>query len=181
MKISEVKARAEGTTYEKEIDVLENIYRQTGDCAESGFLGFINDIYYDDYGHIEFETNNQVSDLKTRTVGAVLDGSVIIKQVQENKTNKFAQMFSWKKDGSSYTYVAFDNEKVMNHAYISIKKFHPEFLGENIDRTFLSLGVPFDNIMDVKLSQKVKSSVTATSMVSEVSNNSSEDSNSFSK
>lgn len=181
MKISEVKERAKGTTYEKEVDVLENIYHQTGDCAESGFLGFINDIYYDDYGHIEFETNNQVGDLKTRTVGAVLDGSVIIKQVQENKNNKYSQMFSWKKDGSVYTYVAFDNEEVMNRAYISIKKFHPEFLGENIDMTFLSLGVPFDNIMNVKLSQEVKSSETASSMVGEIGNNVGEDSDSFIK
>lgn len=171
MNISEVRKQIVGASYEKDVEVLEKLYNNTGNCVMNGFLGSsITNISYDDIGKLEFQSVHMADDLTTISTGVVLDAAVVIRQTQENDRNKYSQIFSWKKDGSSYTYIAFDQEDVMGYAYEQIKRYHPKFLGENIDQDLRELGIPFDNIMDVKVSQKVENVDTVSSMVDEAMN-----------
>ena len=156
MNICEVKNLVVGASYEKEIEVLEGLYNYAGDCVMNGYLGSsVLNISYDKNNHLEFESLNEVDDLVTKSVGAVLDDCVIIRQVQQQSEKELYQLYSWKKDGSCYTYLAFDSNEVLDKVYNGIKKNNIEFLDDNINQVLEDLGVLFDNIMNIKISQEV--------------------------
>lgn len=157
MNISEVKRLVIGASYEKEIEVLETICEYAGDCVMNGYLGSaVSSISYDENGKVEFDSEYECDGLVTKSTGAVLDSSVVIKQVQEQDSKKYYQLFSWKQDGTSYSYLAFDSEEVLQQAYNGLKNSSREFLDDNISQTLEELGVSFDNVMDVKVAQDVE-------------------------
>lgn len=157
MNISDIKKMFLGASYENEIDVLESIYEYAGDDVMNGYLGSsVLTISYDEYGKVEFESSYQNGEYKTNSVGAVLDNSVLIRQVQECGDKDFCQLISWKKDGSSYTYLVFDTEENMHDAYVKLKCSYGDFLEEGIQQLLEDLGVSFDNIMNIKTSQNVQ-------------------------
>lgn len=157
MNISDVKKMFVGASYEEEIDVLESIYEYAGDDVMNGYLGSsVSAISYDENGEVEFESNYQNGEYKTISVGAVLDNSVLIKQVQECGDKDFCQLISWKKDGSSYTNIVFDTVESMKSAYEKLKKSNDDFLEEGIHQLFDDLDISFDNIMNIKTSQRVE-------------------------
>ena len=140
--------------YQKEIEALENLYNHAGNCVMNGYIGSsIDDISYDEAGKVEFHSVYQKGDLVTVSTGAILENSIVIKQMQTEKKKNYYQMFSWNKEGDMYTYLAFDDQKALDHAYQQIKK-QDLFLGEDTQYDLLQLGVPFDHVMDVRSCQK---------------------------
>lgn len=156
MNICDVKKLIIGASYEKEIEILENLYNYSGNCVMNGYLGSsVLNISYDKDGYVEFESSHELDGLVTSSVGAVLDDCVIIKQVQQQNEKKLYQFYSWKKDGSCYTYLVFDSSEVLEYVYSSIKKNNVCFLDDNVNNIFSDLGVSFDNVMNIKIAQDV--------------------------
>lgn len=152
MNISEVKKLVEGASYEEKVDVLETITERVGDCVEIGYLGSsVSNISYDEFGNVEFQSEKKAKDIVTKSSGTVLDESVIIMQVQESDTSRLLQLYSWKKDGSKYTYLTFDSLLALEKAYCEIKKQNKGFLAENLDADLQDVGVSYRDIMDVKV------------------------------
>ena len=157
MNISEIKQMLMGASYEKELDVLETIYEYAGNDVMNGYLGSsVVNVSYDKNGKVEFESKYMNGEFMTTSVGAVLENSVLIKQVQECGDKDFCQLISWKCDGSSYTCIIFDDENNMVNAYEKLKKSHGEYLEENIHQILDDLGISFNNIMNIKTSQSVE-------------------------
>ena len=160
MNISEVKNLVEGASYEEKINVLENISERVGDCAEIGYLGSsVSNISYDEFGKVEFQSERNTNGLVIKSTGAVLDDSVIIMQVQEGNGSKLLQLYSWKLDGSKYTYLTFDSFLALEKAYVEIKKSNKGFLAENLDRDLQEIGISYRDIMDVKVAISVPEKV----------------------
>lgn len=152
MNISEVKNLVEGASYEDKIEVLENIVERVGDTAEVGFLGSaVSNISYDENGILEFQSEKKNGGEKTISTGAVLEESVTIMQIQESDSNRLLQLYSWKKDGSKYTYLTFDSLLALQNAYCEIKKQNIGFLAENIDSDLQKIGVSYRDVMDIKV------------------------------
>lgn len=168
MNISEVKKMIEGASYEEKIQVLENICRRVGDRLENGYLGSsVANISYDDFGYVEFQSEKVEEAITTQSKGTVLDNSVIIMQVQQSTTNKLLNLYSWKLDGSSYTYFAFDSKAALEHAYQAIKKTNKGFLAENLDNDLQELGIMYRDIMNVKVAVKAGEMSIQTEMTTE--------------
>lgn len=152
MNISEVKNLVEGASYEDKVEVLETLYERVGDAVEIGYLGSsVSNISYDDNGIVEFQSENRNGGLKTISTGAVLDDSVIIMQVQESSCNRLLQLYSWKSDGSKYTYLTFDSLLALENAYKEVKRQNLGFLAECIDEDLKKLGISYRDIMDIKV------------------------------
>lgn len=152
MNISEVKSLVEGASYEDRVEVLETIAERVGDTVEVGFLGSaVSNISYDENGTLEFQSEKKTGGIKTISTGAVLEDSVTIMQIQESDSNRLLQLYSWKKDGSKYTYLTFDSLFAMENAYCEIKKQNIGFLAENIDDDLQKIGVSYRDIMDIKV------------------------------
>lgn len=156
MNISEVKKLVEGASYEEKLDVLERIYQYAGDCLENGYLGSsVANISFDEFGRVEFQSEHLSEDVVTKSSGAVLDESVIIMQVQETQDNRLLHLYSWKCDGTGYTYLAFDSMAALEKAYNGIKKANMGFLAENLDDNLQELGISYRDIMNVRVAVKV--------------------------
>lgn len=169
MNISEVKNLVEGATYEKQVGMLEKICEKSGNCVMNGYLGSsVTNISYDNLGNLEFQSKHRCENLVTSSTGALLSGSMLVKQIQEDGDKKCTQLFSWKRDGSSYTYIAFNNEKVLDMTYERLKAYYPDFLKEDVDFKLSSLNIPMDNVTDIKMTQGVEPLITAQSMVDEL-------------
>ena len=152
MNISEVKKLVEGASYEEKVDVLEMITERVGDCVEIGYLGSsVSNISYDEFGNVEFQSEKRAKDIVTKSSGTVLDESVIIMQVQESDTSRLLQLYSWKLDGSKYTYLTFDSKLALEKAYLEIKKQNVGFLAENLDDNLQKLDISYRDIIDVKV------------------------------
>jgi hypothetical protein len=152
MNISEVKSLVEGASYEEKINILENISERVGDCFEIGFLGSsVSTISYDEFNNVEFQSEKNTNGLMIKSTGAVLDNSIIIMQVQESSNSKLLQLYSWKLDGSKYTYLTFDSFLALEKAYLEIKKCNKGFLAENLDSDLQEIGISYRDIMDVKV------------------------------
>lgn len=168
MNISEVKKLVEGATYEKHVETLEKLCERSGNCVMNGYLGSsVTNIAYDHLGNLEFQSEHKSGDLLTTSMGTLLDGSMLVKQIQDDGRKRDFQLFSWKRDGSCYTYVAFDNEEVLNMTYEKLKAFYPDFLETNVDLELASLQIPMDNVMDIKMEQEIEPIITPKSMVDE--------------
>lgn len=156
MNISEVRNLVEGASYEEKITILENISERVGDCAEIGYLGSsVVNISFDDNGKLEFQAEKNTKDLVIKSTGAVLDDNVIIMQVQERNNSKLMQLYSWKLDGSKYTYLTFDSYLALEKAYGEIKKQNKGFLASNLDNDLQDIGISYRDIMDVKVAISV--------------------------
>lgn len=168
MNISEVRKLVEGATYEKQVGILEELCEKTGDCVMNGYLGSsVTNIAYDGLGNLEFQSEHRCGNLLTNSTGVLLDNSLLVKQTQDDGNRRNLQLFSWKMDGSSYTYVAFDNEEVLDMAYEKIRAYYPHFLNEDVDLELAQLQIPMDNVMDIKVSQDVEPLITVQSIVDE--------------
>lgn len=156
MNISEVKNLVVGASYEGKIEVLEELAEKVGDCSEIGFLGSsVSNISYDEYGKVEFESEKYGQDIITKSTGAVLSDSIIIMQIQNGNDSRLMQLYSWKLDGSKYTYLTFDSELVLKKAYDGVKKTDKGFLAENLDNDLQELGISYRDIMDIKVAVNV--------------------------
>lgn len=157
MNIGEVKKLVEGASYEDKIEVLENICEYAGDCLENGYLGSsVSNISYDEFGRVEFQSEHYSKEITTTSIGAVLDNSVVIMQVQKSDNCKLLQLYSWKIDGSCYTYLTFDSVLALEKAYNEIKKQNKEFLASNLDGDLHDVGISYRDIMDVKVAIRVQ-------------------------
>ncbi len=160
MNISEVKNLVEGASYEEKVEILEMIYERAGDCQENGYLGSgVANISYDEFEKVEFQSEKATNDMTISSTGAVLDNSVVIMQVQVSNDSKLMQLYSWKCDGSSYTYLTFDSMAVLEKAYTEIKKQNKGFLAGNLDSDLQEIGIAYRDIMDVKVAVKVQEKV----------------------
>lgn len=156
MNISEVKNLVEGASYEGKVEILETICQYAGDCLENGYLGSsVANISYDEFGRVEFQSEHLSEEGITKSSGAVLDNSVIIMQVQESHDNRLLNLYSWKCDGTGYTYLAFDSKAALEKAYMGIKKANMGFLAENLDSNLQELGITYRDIMNVRVAVKV--------------------------
>ena len=161
MNISEVKNLVQGASYEEKVEVLENISERVGDCIETGYLGSsVSTISYDENGTLEFQSEKKTGGLKITSTGAVLENSVAIIQIQESDSSRLLQLYSWRKDGSKYTYLTFDSLLAIENAYCEIKKQNIGFLAENIDDDLQKIGVSYRDIMDIKVAISVPEMVT---------------------
>ena len=152
MNISEVRNLVEGASYEAKINILEDISERVGDCSEIGYLGSsVSTISYDEFGNVEFQSEKNINGFVIKSTGAVLDDSVIIMQIQEGSNGKLLQLYSWKVDGSKYTYLTFDSFLALEKAYTEIKKCNKGFLAENLDSDLQEIGISYRDIMDVKV------------------------------
>lgn len=158
MNISEVKKLVQGASYESDIEVLETICERSGDCLESGYLGSsVSNISYDEFGRLEFQSEHLEDGITVTSNGAVLEDSVIIMQVQQNKGSKLLSLYSWERDGSKYTYFALDSLGALERAYVEIKKQNKGFLATNLDNDITEIGLSYRDIMNVKVAVRVQS------------------------
>lgn len=142
----------EGATYEAQVGVLQELCEKTGDCAMNGYLGSsVTNISYDQLGNLEFQSKHRIGNLLTDSTGVLLYGSLLVKQTQVDGNKRDLQLFSWKRDGSGYTYIAFDNEDVLNVAYEKIRTYHPDFLNTDVNLDLEQLQISMDNVMDIKV------------------------------
>ena len=156
MNISEVRTLVEGASYEEKITILEDISERVGDCPEIGYLGSsVSNISMDENGKLEFQSEKNTNDLVNKSTGAVLDDNVIIMQIQESNNSKLLQLYSWKLDGSKYTYLTFDSTLALEKAYFEIKKQNKGFLAGNLDSDLQDIGISYRDIMDVKVAISV--------------------------
>lgn len=156
MNISDVKSLVSGASYESEIEVLENIYEYAGDCQMNGYLGSsVLSISYDKQGKVEFDSSYESDGVTIESIGVVLSDSVVIKQVQKESEKVLYQLYSWKKDGSCYTYIAVDSKEVLESTYKGLKKIDCPFLDDNVHQVFEEIGVDFENVMNIKIGQEV--------------------------
>ena len=152
MNISEVKNLVEGASYENKIQILEDICERVGDCQELGYLGSsISNICYDEFGMLEFQSQKIGYNLIINSIGAVLGESVVIMQIQESDSSRLLQLYSWKLDGSKYTYLTFDSKLALEKAYYQMKKCNIGFLAENLDADLQKMEVGYRDIMDIKV------------------------------
>ena len=157
MNISDVKKMLTGASYEDELEVLESIYEYAGDDVMNGYLGSsVMTVSYDSFGKVEFDSRYKNGKYYTNSTGAVLENSLLIRQVQECEDKDFYQLISWKKDGSSYSYIVFNSEDNLEDAYIKLKRSYGDFLDGDINSVFDGLDISFDNIMNIKTEQKVE-------------------------
>ena len=76
-------------------------------------------------------------------------------QVQESGNSKLLQLYSWKLDGSKYTYLTFDSFLALEKAYLEIKRCNKGFLAENLDSDLQEVGISYRDIMDIKVAISV--------------------------
>lgn len=156
MNISDIKKMLVGASYEAELEVLESIYEYAGDDVMNGYLGSsVMTVSYDSFGNVEFDSRYKNDRFYTNSTGAVLKNSLLIRQVQECEDKDFYQLISWKKDGSSYSYIVFNSEENLEDAYIKLKRSYGEFLDGDINSVLGDLDISIDNIMNIKTEQKV--------------------------
>ncbi len=150
MNISEVKELISGASYEAKVEILERICELSGDCVENGYLGSsIANISYDEFGNVEFQSDFLGADFEIKSSGTVLENTVLIKQTRINAERKEFYLYSWDLNGTSYTYLVFDSEIVLDKAYSAMKAKNIGFLAKNIDNTLQSIGIAYRDILDV--------------------------------
>lgn len=140
----------------READALEKIYLISGNCIMNGFLGedfLVTE--YDDNGNFVFATSKKSDEGVVDSIGAVLDDSVLIKQVDQEESNTYYKLYSWDVESGTYTYLAFDNQNSLNHFYNVIKTFGKNIVFEDISSAFIEMGLSFDNVTQVLLNQSV--------------------------
>lgn len=157
MNINEVRNSYLGVEKHKEIGILCDLVDKNGSCSMNGYLGSSNvAVSFDDEGLLEFYTESKNDDLLTKSRGVVLDGCVLIKQIQDKEdTTKYNQLISWDVSDNSYTYISFDNVKAMDSCYEKIKAGRINLAKEDISLKFSQLNISFDSIAQVLLNQKV--------------------------
>ena len=161
MNISEVKQLVEGASYEEKIQILENICQRVGDCLENGYLGSaVANISYDEFDKVEFQSEKVIDDTVIKSVGAVLENSVIIMQVQTSENKKLYQFYSWELDASRYTYLTLDSVLALKNAYIEAKRKNIDFLAENLDIYLNELGISYRDVMDVKVAIRMEKQIS---------------------
>lgn len=166
MDILQVKKMCSGATYTKDLEVLEKLFERTGDRNMNGYLGSgIQNILFDDFSHLEFESNKQVGDLETISKGCVLPESVLISQVQKNKDNTYYQLFSWNDEMNAYTWLEFDSYDAMSYSYQRIKAFEEELCSGDLTEKLKKMNIPLDNIASVKVNEQINNDLK--SMVDE--------------
>jgi hypothetical protein len=137
------------------LNVLQKIYRNTGNSAISGYLGdSVNDFSIDDFGNLEFKSSKKTENKDIYSYGTVLENNVLIKQIQKSRDNNFYQLFSWNVSSNTYTYVVFDDMKSLDYAYQQLKKSGVNVEESDISLLFNELGISFDNVAQILLSQK---------------------------
>ena len=151
MHILDIKNRVR----DSRIQILENIYRNTGDNCMSGYLEYgINNIGYDEFDHLFFDSYHLVGDdFETLSHGTILDdNSLIIKQIQTNNKDKnYYQIFAVSSDGKKYTYLDFESEEAMMDADFRIRRNNANLCSGELSDTLRSIGVDFDNIGQVRV------------------------------
>ena len=156
MNISDVKNLVSGASYEKEIEVLENIYEYAGDCQMNGYLGSsVLSISKDRKGRVEFDSCFEGEYASFESTGVVLSESVVIKQYQRQDEKVLYQLYVWKKDGSCYSYIAVENDDVLQKLYKGLKKVDCQILDGDIHKILEDVGVSLDEVMDIRTSQEV--------------------------
>ena len=151
MHISDIKSRVR----DNRIQVLENIYRSTGDNCMSGYLEYgINNIGYDEFDHLFFDSYHLVGDdFETLSHGTILDdNSLVIKQIQTNNKDKhYYQIFSVSSDGKKYTYLDFESEEAMIDADFKIRRSNANLCLGELAESLRNIGVDFDSIGQVRV------------------------------
>lgn len=156
MNISDVKNLVSGASYEKEIEVLENIYEYAGDCQMNGYLGSsVLSISKDRKGKVEFDSFFEGEYASFESTGVVLSESVVIKQYQRQDEKVLYQLYVWKKDGSCYSYIAVENDDVLQKLYKGLKNIDCQILDGDIHKILEDVGVSLDEVMDIRTSQEV--------------------------
>lgn len=150
MDILQIKDMCEGATYAKDLDVLERLFNNTGDCVMNGYLGSgIQNISVDSLSHLEFESFKSAGDLETISTGCVLTDSVLIKQTQRRKNESFHQIFSWNGELNSYLWLQFNDVDAMDYSYERIKTFDESLDNSDLIQQLGKMGIPMDNISKV--------------------------------
>lgn len=138
------------------IERLEELCNNAGNCVMNGFLrDSVDACKFDFNGVLEFSSNRERDGLSISSKGAVLPNGILIKQTQKSDEANYYNLYSWNKDGDSYTYLSFDNVDVLNRYYDVIKRFGYNLCDEDITDLFKEMGLSFDNVTQVLLNQKV--------------------------
>ncbi len=156
MNISEVKSLVQGASYENKIIILEEIFERCGDCQENGYLGSsVDNISYDETQHLEFQSEHYQEGITTKSTGAVLDDSVIIMQEQNFDNNRY-NLYSWKLDGTCYTYLGFGSRDALERAYQAIKSQNQGFLAVELEKELGQLGISYRDITSINVAVRTK-------------------------
>lgn len=167
MNIVEFKNSINDEEIQKCLNDVSKICQYIGDNVATGYIeSSIDSINYDDYGNFEFHSLNQNSTLTTDSLGALLSGSVVIKQKQVDSVSgtEDNHIISWKKDGSQYTYISFSSPEVTDYAYSRIKACYPDYLDVNASSILSSLSIPIEMIKEIQHKDVGYSEVTASEL-----------------
>ena len=140
------------------IGVLKTLYKNSGSCVMNGYLGdSVSSFSLDENGNLEFTSNKTVGDIATSSTGAILNNTVLIKQVDKQKDRTHHQLFSWDVPGNQYSYLLFSDGKSLDDCYEKLKNGDICLCGSDVSTIFKDNNISFDNISQILLDQKVDS------------------------
>ena len=154
MRLSEINS---DESYEMDpILSLKRLQQATGNSIMNGFLGEdLSNCYFDDNGYLEFMTDCEREGVKIHSCGAVLEDSVIIKQVQSDRDNTTHHLYSWDLNNYHYTFLAIEDEDHLNRFYDTIKRTNTNLCVGDISDNFKKIGLSFDFVNRVLLNQSI--------------------------
>ncbi len=147
MLLVDVKEQLNNMKLNKQGEILDRVYENSGNNCISGYLDGINNIDFDEFNHMYFDSYHIVRDLETISRGTVLDDeSILIMQIQRNKEKSYYQMFGISSDSKKYTYLEFENDQAMEEAYFRMRKNNTNLCQGDLSDSLRRIGVDFDTI-----------------------------------
>ena len=151
MDIIQVKEMFRDASFVEEIEKLEKIFEFAGDTLEVGYLGSsIMNVGGDDFGNFEFNSEYSNDNENIVSTGAVLEDSVVIKQIHKSEGCVKYQMYSWDLDSCGHVFFAFNSEKSMEEAYEKIKNIKENIGKKDVADRLKDLKISFENITNIK-------------------------------
>lgn len=151
MDIIQVKEMFKDASFVNDIEKLEKIFEFAGDTQEVGYLGSsIVTVGGDELGNFEFNSEFVSDNDSFISVGAVLEDSIVIKQIHKSESCKKYQMYSWDLDSCGHVFFAFNSEKGMEEAYEKIKNIKENIGKKDIADRLKDLKISFEDISNIK-------------------------------
>lgn len=151
MDIIQVKEMFRDASFFDDIEKLEKIFEFAGNTHEVGYLGSsIMTVGGDDLGNFEFNSEYTDDNINIVSTGAVLEDSVVIKQIHKYEGCKKFQMYSWDLNSCGHVCFEFNNEKGMEEAYDKIKNLKENIGKKDVADRLKDLKISFENITNIK-------------------------------
>ena len=137
-------------------NIINNVYEKTGNCRVNGFLGEgISNIIFDENGNIEFMTIKNDNDTQIKSWCTLLDGSILVKQVETKENIVDTRLYSYDINKNVYTYLSLATQESLRKFYDVMKRLEINLCDGDITDNFKNMGLTFDDVIQVLLEQPI--------------------------